>query len=107
MPSPTVEENQVESAPPLPVDHGPILVYGPSPEIPASLQTQEINTSVGIQFLIDSSGRVQAQLTTSSGNEELDAIALETLKKWVFRPAQKDGKPIDSKIKSQIHFLVN
>jgi TonB family protein len=60
-----------------------------------------------IEFLITASGGVTPRLLRSSGNDELDAIALTTVKKWQFRPAEQDHKAIDSKIRLRIVFEVH
>jgi TonB family protein len=86
--------------------HGPIAVYTPSPAIPTYLQNQNLNTSVVIEFLVSSQASVSPRLLSSSGNEELDAIALTTAKLWQFRPAERDHKPIDSKVRLRILFEV-
>jgi TonB family protein len=100
------EENKTTSGPRLAPTHGPIAVISPSPVIPPYLQDKEIKTHVIIDFFINQQGIATPRLVGSSGNEELDAIALATLKQWVFRPAEKEGKPIDSKIRLRIVFTV-
>jgi outer membrane biosynthesis protein TonB len=35
-------------------------------------------------------------LRTSSGNTDVDQRVLEALKKWTWKPALKDGTPVDS-----------
>lgn len=74
--------------------------------IPAYLQNQELKTSVVIDFFINSQGGVTPRLVGSSGNEELDAIAIEAVKKWQFRPAENDHHAIDSKVRLRIVFEV-
>jgi TonB family protein len=101
------EENQTqEGPPPIALSHGPIVLYSPPPVIPPYLQNQELKTHVVIDFYVNSLGVANPRLVGSSGNEELDAIALETIKKWQFRPAEQEGKPIDSKVRLRIVFEV-
>jgi TonB family protein len=59
-----------------------------------------------IDFFVDSQGESTPRLVGSSGNEELDAITLATVKKWQFRPAEQDGKPIDAKTRLRVEFEV-
>lgn len=101
------EENQTESGPP-PVarTHGPVAVYSPPPVIPTYLQNQEFKTHVVIDFYVTAEGVATPRLVGGSGNEELDAIALSAAKKWQFRPAEEEGKPIDSKVRLRIVFEV-
>ncbi len=104
--SPIEEENRTESGPKLVPNHGPVAIFAPSPIIPSYLQNRELNTNVVIDFYVNSQGTATPRLVGSSGEEELDAIALETIKKWQFRPAEKDHKPIDAKVRLRITFEV-
>jgi TonB family protein len=102
------ESNQTQSSSgPVGATHGPVPIYNPTPILPAYLQNQDINTAVVIEFLITSAGGVTPRLLRSSGNDELDAIAIGTVKKWQFRPAEQDHKAIDSKIRLKIVFEVH
>jgi len=60
-----------------------------------------------IEFLITAQGEVTPRLLDSSGNDELDAIAIDTVKKWQFKPAAQDNVPIDSKTRLRILFEVD
>jgi len=74
--------------------------------IPSYLQDQNFKTSVVIDFFVSALGSVTPKLVGSSGNEELDALALNTAKKWQFRAAEKDHHTIDSKVRLRIIFEV-
>jgi TonB family protein len=87
--------------------HGPVVAYAPHPVIPPHLQETDFKTHVVIDFLVNAQGVAVPRLVSSSGNEELDAIAISTVRKWQFRPAEKDHKPIDSKIRLRIVFEVS
>lgn len=86
--------------------HGPIALYDPSPVIPEYLRNQNLNASVVIEFFITGSGMATPRLLISSGNEELDAVAINTVKKWQFKPAESNNMPIDSKTRLRISFEV-
>ena len=103
---PADEENKTDAGPKLSPNHGPLAIFAPQPVIPSYLRNQELNTHVVIDFLVNSQGHATPRLVSSSGNEELDALALETVKTWQFRPAEKDHKPIDSKVRLRILFEV-
>lgn len=100
------EQNRVNAAPNFGPDHGAIAVYSPAPSIPTYLRNQNLKTSVVIEFLITSQGRATPRLLESSGNDELDAIALETVKTWRFKPAVQANTPVDSKSRLRIRFEV-
>ena len=59
-----------------------------------------------MEFFVSSSGRSVVKLLKSSGNEELDAIAISTCEKWSFHPAEENHKAIDSKVRIHIQFEV-
>ena len=100
------EQNQVNEGPNLGPTHGPVALYSPAPVIPAYLRDQNLKTNVVIEFFISAQGQVTPKLLDSSGNDELDAIALNTVKKWQFKPAASDNQPIDSKTRLRIVFEV-
>jgi periplasmic protein TonB len=100
------EQNQVEAGPALGPTHGPVALYAPAPVIPAYLRNQNLKTSVVIEFLITAQGQVTPRLLESSGSDELDSIALDTVKRWKFKPAAKDNQPVDSKTRLRIVFEV-
>lgn len=105
-PPPAPEQNQVQAGPQLPPTHGPVALYSPAPVIPDYLRNQNLKTSVVIEFLITAQGQVTPRLLDSSGNDELDAIALNTVAKWQFKPAAQDNVPVDSKTRLRILFEV-
>jgi TonB family protein len=100
------EQNQVEAGPDLGPTHGPVALYAPAPVIPKYLRDQNLKTSVVIEFLITAQGWMTTRLLDSSGTEELDAIALNTVSKWKFKPAAQNNTPIDSKTRLRIVFEV-
>jgi len=100
------EENQTQSGRQLAPTHGPVTVFSPSPKIPSFLQDREIHASVVIDFFVSAQGVSEPRLVGSSGNEELDAIAIEAAKRWRFRAAEKDHQPIDAKVRLRILFDV-
>ncbi|HJT24251.1 MAG TPA: energy transducer TonB, partial [bacterium] len=99
-------QNQVNAEPNFGPDHGAVAVYSPAPVIPAYLRNQNLQASVVIEFFVTAQGQATPRLLDSSGNDELDAIALDTVKKWEFKPAVKNNAPLDSKSRLRIRFEV-
>ncbi len=91
----------------LSATHGPIAVHQPSPTIPEYLRNEEFKTSVLIEFLVTAQGAVTPRLLESSGNEELDVLALNAARLWQFRPAEEDHRAIDSRVKLRMIFEVS
>lgn len=100
-------QNQTQAAPSMPSSHGPVVISSPSPKLPAYLQEQNLKASVVIDFSIAADGSPNPRLVGSSGNEELDALAIATAKNWQFRPAEKDHQAVYSKVRLRINFEVN
>jgi TonB family protein len=103
---PKEAQNQVDQGPDLGPTHGPVALYAPAPVIPKYLRDRNLKTSVVIEFLITAQGQVTPRLLDSSGTEELDAIALNTVTRWKFKPAAQNNVPIDSKTRLRILFEV-
>jgi len=101
------EQNQTDAGPTMAANHGPVAIVAPPPVIPPYLKDKDINASVVIEFLVNNQGEATPRLIGSSGNEELDAIALNTVQKWQFKPAEQNHKPIDAKIRLRINFQVH
>lgn len=94
-------------APPMePVKPEPPKPKGPSreaqpenqsqPEIPDELKRSEFKSFVRVKVEIEADGSFTPILRTSSGNAEIDRRVLESLKKWKWKPALKDGQPVKS-----------
>ena len=91
---------------PLSPTHGPVLVESPAPVIPEYLKNQDLNTKVVIEFTVLASGEAKPRLLVSSGNEELDQIALTAAKKWKFYPAENNHQAISASVRLRILFEV-
>lgn len=104
--SPLEEKNITEEGPRIPPTHGPVVVYSPKPVIPNHLLEMDIRGEAVVDFYINAQGVATPRLVSSTGNEELDALTLATVKRWVFRPAEKDHKPVDDKVRLRIVFEV-
>ena len=100
------EENQTDSGLKLAPTHGPVAVFAPPPVIPPYLQNQDLKTTAVIDFFVTAQGAVMPRLVGSTGNEELDAIALAAVRKWQFRPAENNHQTVDSKVRLRIVFEV-
>ncbi len=98
-------ENQVQEGAPVPRDHGPIPVFNPKPVLPEYLEYQDASHSVVVVFEVSAEGAVNPRLVVSSGHDEIDAVVLETLKRWRFQPGVKDGRPVNSHFRARIDVI--
>jgi protein TonB len=86
--------------------HGPIPLHTPTPTIPARFHEKDLHQEAIIEFRVDTQGHATAKLRRSTGEKELDTLALETAWKWRFQPAEKDGNPVESKFLVKMLFEV-
>ncbi len=81
-------------------------ISSPAPVIPPELHERCFKSYCQACFYIGADGKFKVQLLTPSGLPELDVVTLSTLKRWKFRPATLDGKPVPSKRTVKIEFAV-
>ena len=98
--------NIVQKGKPMSATHGPVLIESPAPVIPDYLKNHDLSTKVLIEFIVHATGAAEPRLLVSSGDEELDQLALAAAKKWTFYPAETDHKTIEAKIRLRILFTV-
>ncbi len=81
-------------------------VSTPQPIIPSELYEEGMKCTCVARFTIHETGKAKVKLVTSSGNHEVDCIALRTLQRWIFKPAMLNGKPVISNRKVKIQFEI-
>ncbi len=93
--------------PPAPVITAAVPVSQPKPSIPDDLRDSDLNTSFNALFTIQADGSARVQMVSSTGNPALDALALDAAKRWTFRPATRNGQPIQSFLRLRVEFDVS
>lgn len=83
-----------------------LAVECPQPEIPASLHEECYKSCCLARFCINHEGKHEVTIVSSSGSDEVDEIALSTLRRWKFKPAMLNGKPVQSVRKIKVEFEV-
>lgn len=86
------------------VDVNPIPVKTPPPEYPDTMKRQGISGVVAVSIVIDEKGAVVTATVAKSSQAEFEYSAVEAVKKWKFKPAQKDGVPVKMKVTVPIRF---
>jgi protein TonB len=66
------------------------------PQIPDDLRGEAFNVTALARFHIAVDGSAKVELAKPTPNPHLNAILLDSLKKWRFIPAIKNGKPAAS-----------
>jgi periplasmic protein TonB len=85
---------------------GARAIFAPKPVIPDDLRENAMNVVAVARFTITADGVVKVALLKSTPNPRLNAILLDTLAKWQFFPAVRNGEPVDSTIDIQIPITV-
>ncbi|HZP81228.1 MAG TPA: TonB family protein [Chthonomonadaceae bacterium] len=100
-------------APPPEVKKEPVFteaepVQSPQPTLPDDLRAETLDKTCVAEFIVGADGTpTNVKITQSTGNDELDRIALETARQWRFKPATRDGQPIESRVRLHIQFQVS
>jgi protein TonB len=88
------------------VDQNPTPVKTPEPKYPASLKREGVSGIVSVTCVIDETGKVISAKATKSTRPDFEKPALEAIQNWVFKPAQKDGKPVKVRVTIPFRFSV-
>ncbi|MEO7112893.1 MAG: TonB family protein, partial [Polyangiaceae bacterium] len=71
---------------------------------PAGLVASGVHADVVLVVTVDTEGHVSDIEVRQSGGADLDAAASDAMRKWLFSPALRDGKPVSSRIRVPFHF---
>ncbi|HYA34126.1 MAG TPA: TonB family protein [Candidatus Binataceae bacterium] len=85
---------------------GASALYSPIPKIPDDLREDAFSAVAVAHFIVDKDGNVQVTLSKPTNNPALNQIILDTLRKWKFFPAVKDGTPVASEFDVRIPIAV-
>lgn len=86
------------------VDVNPVPVKTPPPEYPLTMKREGVSGVVAVSAVIDEKGAVISATVAKSSQADFEAAAVEAVKKWKFKPAQKDGVPVKMKVTVPIRF---
>lgn len=86
------------------VDVNPVPVKTPPPDYPEAMKRQGISGVVAVSIVIDEKGTVVSASVAKSSQPDFETPALDAVKKWKFKPAQKDGAPVKMKVTIPIRF---
>ena len=66
------------------------------PDVPDSMRGQSFSYRITARVTIEPNGRHSAVITSGSGNDAIDRAVLSALSRYRWRPASRDGKPVQS-----------
>jgi protein TonB len=88
-------------------DHeGAQAVFAPLPKIPDDLREEVFRAEAVARFDVSYNATTTVSLVKATANPRLNQIVLETLKRWRFSPAHRDGVAIDSVFEIRIPITV-
>lgn len=87
-------------------DVNPVPVKTPPPTYPGEMKRQGVSGVVAVVVVIDESGVVTSCSVAKSSRPEFEESAVAAVKKWKFKPAQKDGGPVKIKVTIPIRFNI-
>lgn len=82
----------------------PVLVYKVEPEFSEDGRKARIQGVVVLAVMIDEQGRVGQVHVRASLGLGLDEKAIEAVKKWRFRPATRNGRPVSAPAIIEVSF---
>ena len=77
-----------------------------APVYPSELRKTKIEGAVTLVFILGDDGRVEDPRVETSTRPEFEKPALDAIRKWHFRPGEKDGKAVRTYIRIPIRFRV-
>ena len=85
----------------------PVPVRTVAPDFPNDLRNRGISGVVMVNVLIDTQGNPQDLKVAKSSNSAFEEPAVEALKKWKFKPAERDGAIVALRVVIPIRFSVD
>jgi TonB family protein len=82
----------------------PTVVSESRPSYTPEALRQRVNGSIKLECVVNTDGTVGEVRLLQALEPSLDANAQETLKKWTFKPATKDGKPMAVRVEVEMTF---
>ena len=88
-------------------DQPPVVRLRTRPTYPRELRSAGVGGEVIIDFIVTTHGDVGEAKVVSSTEPGLNEAALACISQWKFKPAMKDGKPVESRMKIPLVFSIN
>lgn len=91
--------------PPLASGDAPVAISTPAPEYPPEAVRRGESGTVLVRVEVSADGLpYSVQVARSSRSRALDRAALETVRRWRFRPGQRDGRAVPGVVQVPIDF---
>jgi len=86
---------------------GARAIVAPAPVIPDDLREDAFDAVAVARFTISADGTAKVALLKPTSNPRINELLLDTLAKWQFFPAVRNGDPIDSTVDIRIPISVH
>lgn len=86
------------------LERRPEPVAQTAPTYPRELAKAKVEGTVTVAFVIDESGRVEDPRVDASSRSEFEKPALDAIRRWRFRPGEREGKPVRTFVKQPFRF---
>jgi protein TonB len=86
------------------LERRPEAVAQTAPVYPRELSRAKVEGAVTVAFVIDETGRVEDPRVDASTRPEFEKPALEAIRKWRFKPGQKDGQAVRTFVRQPFRF---
>jgi protein TonB len=84
----------------------PVLTYGPEAEYPMSGRMKHQVCDVDVKTIVMKVGTTRNAHVVRSCGKDFDTTALKAVKIYRFKPATRDGQPVDSVVTVQVGFTI-
>jgi TonB family protein len=102
-----VPKSQTEIVkPPVIPDKPAVVLYHPAPVYPRDMYDTKQRVEVQVVFTVTAAGRVENPVVVRSTNSGFNEAAIDAVLNWKFKPAETNGKPVDTQIRTPIFFEV-
>jgi TonB family protein len=85
----------------------PEILFSPAPEYTKRARQAKEEGTVLLALVVNKKGKTKNISVVSGLSEDLNKKAIGAVKKWEFRPAMKDGKPVDEPIRVEVRFKLD
>jgi periplasmic protein TonB len=88
------------------VDEMPVILKQQQPKYPESARVAGLEGSVWLKLHVSIAGLIDSVVVTKHipGQEDLEKAAVEAAKTWEFKPASKNGRPVEIWAAIQVKF---
>jgi periplasmic protein TonB len=87
------------------VAHAPVPITPPTFDYPPESRRRGEQGTVSLLLRVDTEGRVVGvEVQASSGHPALDQAAQQAARRWRFRPAVRDGRPMEGTVRVPVSF---